>query len=254
MIIINPRLASRTAMNIEVEIIVTTTAGSEIFDISVISGRDGSVISNRPAGCTRAFAAVLSVPLIQLPILVLASECERNPQGEPTRGAVTSVGPLFNEERPNGRAICPPPGITSDTSRPPISRACEEAQARLRTQRSEILALCNDASAIRSRRDAYAAVAAAMFVLAAALAATAAGIAAIPIIGHAIAIVIFVLAGIALAVAIGFSIAALVEQVALDRKLAEISVAQRRYGEDAANLSRVCCPEHITVELDPPSC
>jgi len=129
------------------------------------------------------------------------------------------------------------------------NQACIDEQNRIQHLRNEILTMCGEASAIQGRRDAFAAAAAAMFLLAGALAVGAATTAIPWVIGLLLvaAMVIFLIGGV-------LTLLAGIQQNDLDRKRAEIDDARRRYTSSVEHLSDVCCAEFMTVPLDVPAC
>jgi uncharacterized membrane protein len=120
--------------------------------------------------------------------------------------------------------------------------------------RNGIVQSCSDVSTLRGRRDAFAIAAAILLAAAIALVAVAAAVIGAPIIGA-------IVAGVCLAVAAGLLIAAGVLAGlagAAERQLeaAQDRLAQARadFTDAAQEVTRVCCPGCITVDLTQPSC
>lgn len=254
MLVITTNRTMGTETTVTVEVIVTAAPESPGIRRVQVLTFSGDPLDVREFECDRfVHIYVENVPRLQLPIYVVATECE-SPDGGIPGEEITVAGPFLNEERRGQEpspVICRPTIIDMPNSN---NAACIEANSRAQRIRNRIRLLCEEAANLRRQRDESAAVAAAGYVAAAALAAAAGGAASIPIFGQVAAFILLVAAAIALLVAIAASIAAAVFSMQLGDKLGEIRNAQQEYADIADTIQRVCCPEFIAVPLDAPHC
>lgn len=132
--------------------------------------------------------------------------------------------------------------------------ACNAAEAEAQRARNAVLEKCGQVRAIRGRRDARAAAAAALAIAAAAV--LGAGIAAlgIPIFGTAIgAVLLGVAAGLAY-MATAQALVAFRELQSLDQAEAELSDLRRLFSDAADRVNATCPRDCRSVGLDQPEC